>query len=565
MNEIALFLVAGLGIFLFGMNMLEEGLKDAAGNRFKRLLRSYTSSIPRSISFGVVATSILQSSSALTLMTLSFVGAKLINLASAIAVIYGSNIGTTFTSWLVAIIGFKVDIGAYSLIFFGVGGIMLTFWSKNYKISAMSKMLAGFGMVFLGLEYLKDAASVVQESFDLSDYLGFPLVAYVLIGFVLTAIIQSSLAAITIVLSAINSQIIGFEVAAAMIIGTNIGTTATAMLGALGGNADKKRAALSHFVFNIITAFVAFIFIYQLIYIVDHIPYVQGSPILELVMFHTLFNVLGVLIMSPFITKTATILNRLFVQKEKSVTEYVDKVNLEEVDIAIIAYKQEVINMYKKTVDFVLCLFNVDPDDVLIKRKKSWMILAEAKEVNRDCAKLYRDIKKLEIAILGFNSRLSQKELKEGEIRSINLLLGATKELSFSVKTLKDIKNDLIFLEGEDGYLRESYFFYKQKTLKSFESIVELLNDGKDEESSQKIAKIYESLKLEYAEVVSKITEAIKKYDIGEEEAASLVHLSRGYVEAFEAMMKTLEFLFKVDEKESIGGDNGAGDGNQKL
>lgn len=560
MGEILLFLIAGLGIFLFGMNLLEDGLKEAAGNRFKRVLRSYTSNIIRSIGFGVISTSILQSSSAVTLMALSFVGTKLITLASAIGIIYGANIGTTMTGWIVAFFGFKVDIGAYSLLFFGLGGIIITFWSKSYKALAIGKMMAGFGMIFLGLEYLKDAASTVQENFDLSEYLGFPLGVYVLIGFVLTAIIQSSSATITIVLSALNSQIIGFEVAASMTIGTNIGTTVTAFLGAIGGNADKKRAAISHFAFNLITAIVAFIFIQELIYLLKHIPFIQGSPVLELVMFHTMFNLLGVLLMSPFINKTAKLLNRLFVKKERSVTEYIDKVNLEETDIAIIAYKQEVINMYKSVIDFVLCLFNVDPEDVLLKHKKSWMILAEAKNVSRDCKRLYRDIKKLEIAILGFNSKLSQKELKEEEIRSINLLLGATKELAFSVKTLKDIKNDLLFLEGEEGYLKESYFFYKQKTLKSFESIVELLDEGKNSESSQKITKIYESLKLEYAEVLSKITEAIKKYDIGEEEAASLVHLSRGYVEAFEAMMKTLEFLFKVDEKESIG-EKQVGDG----
>jgi len=548
MGEIVVFAIAGLGIFLFGMHMLEEGLKESAGNRFKRILRSYTSKVSRSITFGVLSTSILQSSSAVTLMALSFVGAKLITLASAIGIIYGSNIGTTVTGWIVAFLGFKVDIGAYSLLFFGVGGIMLTFFSKNHRISAISKMVAGFGMVFLGLEYLKDSASIMQENFDLSQYLGFPVYIYILIGFALTAIIQSSSAAITIVLSALNSQIIGFDIAAAMIIGTNIGTTVTALLGSIGGNADKKRAAISHLAFNIVTGVVAFLLLHQLIYIVEHIPYINDSTVLELVAFHTLFNVLGVLIMSPFITKTAMLLNKLFVQKEKSVTEYIDKVNIEETDIAIIAYKQETVNMYKKTIDFVLCLFNVDANDVLLKRKKSWMILAEGKDVERDCAKLYRELKKLEIGLLSYNSKLSQKELKESEINSINMLFTCVKELAFSSKTLKDIKNDLTFLEGEDGYLRENYFFYKQRTLKFFDSIMELLNEGKDEESSQKIAKIYESLKSEYTEITSKIAEAIKQYDIADEEAASLVHLSRGYVEAFESMITSLQLILKVDE-----------------
>lgn len=547
MNEIVVYAVAGLGIFLFGMSMLEDGLKKAAGSSFKRILRTSTSSVPKSVFFGTLTTAVLQSSSAVTLMVLSFVGAKLITLASAIGVIYGANIGTTMTGWIVAYLGFEVDIGNYALLFLGVGGIILAFNKNNPKISAMAGMIAGFGMVFLGLEYLKESASFIQKSFDMSNYLGYNLAVYVIIGFLLTAIIQSSSAVITIVLSALNSDIITFDIAAVMMIGANIGTTATAMLGAIGGNSDKKRAALSHFVFNIVTAAAAFALLRYLIELTTLIPSISDVPTLRLVMFHTLFNVLGVAIMIPFIGFTARLLLKTFVQKKEELTEYIDKVNVEEVDVAIIAYKKELANYFKRVMRFGLCLFKINPDDVLVHRKKAFLIMSESHR-GLDCSKLYGDIKKLEICILRYSSSISQKQLTANESDSVRKLSDSLKELAYAAKILKDISNDLYEFEAEEGYLRENYLFYKQRTIKLFDYAGKYL-DGIIDKDDEKAKKVLNSMRLEYNEVTSNIPQAIKEYDISEMVAASLVHVSRGYVVATESIMDAIGTMSQVSEK----------------
>ena len=251
--------LSGLGMFLFGMFYMELALKEAAGIRFKSWVKNSTSSTLKSLLTGAGATMVLQSSSVVTLMTLSFVSASLITLHSGIAVIFGSNVGTTAVVWIVATLGFKVKIEVFALPMIGAGGLLLVLGASNRKVAAAAKVLIGFGLLFLGLDIMKTAIESFASWIDLSLYAHWPLIAFVGFGFLMTALIQLSSAAMAVVLSALFAQILNFEQAAAMVIGTNIGTTVTAILGSIGGIPDKKRAAAAHFMFNLITAVVAFL------------------------------------------------------------------------------------------------------------------------------------------------------------------------------------------------------------------------------------------------------------------------------------------------------------------
>jgi len=225
--------LSGLGMFLFGMLYMELALKASAGLRFKSWVKNSTSSTIKSLLTGTMATALLQSSSVVTLMTLSFVSASMISLHSAIAVIFGANVGTTVTAWIVATLGFKVEIEAFALPIIGAGGLMLIFGASHKKITTVAKVLVGFGLLFLGLAFMKTAIESLAITIDLAKFSNFPLIAFIGIGFVLTALIQSSSAATAIVLSALYVHILSFEQSAAMVIGTNIGTTVTALLGAI--------------------------------------------------------------------------------------------------------------------------------------------------------------------------------------------------------------------------------------------------------------------------------------------------------------------------------------------
>ncbi|MGF1670021.1 MAG: Na/Pi cotransporter family protein, partial [Balneolaceae bacterium] len=249
--------LAGLGIFLFGMHMMEESIRLLSGGAFKSLIRRFTGTRPRAIFSGMTSTAILQSSSAVSLMVLAFVGAGIMSLTQAIAVMMGAKIGTTATAWIVAVFGFKMDIDAFSLPLIGIGGLGMIALARSPKYVNISKFLVAFGFLFMGLDYMKNSVDQISNMIDPAMFEGYGIVVFALVGMVLTAIMQSSSATIAIVLTMLFSGIISFASGAAMVIGANVGTTVTVLLGSIGALVSKKQAAVSLLVFTTTTAVLA--------------------------------------------------------------------------------------------------------------------------------------------------------------------------------------------------------------------------------------------------------------------------------------------------------------------
>ncbi len=451
--------LSGLGMFLFGMLYMELALKESAGVRFKSWVKNSTSTTLRALSTGVGATALLQSSSVVTLMTLSFVSASLMSLESGIAVIFGSNLGTTATAWIVATLGFKVKIELFALPMIGAGGLVLVMASKSKKLSAVAKVAIGFGLLFLGLDIMKSAIESVAQTMDLSGFAQYPIGVFVLVGFVLTALIQSSSAATAIVLSALFAGILNFEQSAAMVIGTNVGTTVTAMLGAIGGIPDKKRAAAAHFLFNVITALLAFALLPIISKFLFETLSFSSDLTTALALFHTIFNVLGIVVLTPFIPLLARFLKRYFKVKKEVPTRYIHNVDPNVPDGAFVALRDEVTNLFAKTLKFALLIGNVKPSDVLIKKRDP----KEAVERNKgliefDYKKAYEVMKRIEIEIVEFVAVLAQQNLNEEQSRSLDALLGATRESVYAAKILKDIKKNMDqFAQSEQQVILKVY------------------------------------------------------------------------------------------------------------
>lgn len=451
--------LSGLGMFLFGMLYMEHALKEAAGRRFKSWVKNSTSSTLKSLMTGTIATALLQSSSVVTLMTLSFVSASMISLQSGIAVIFGANVGTTVTSWIVATLGFKVKIEAFALPMIGAGGLLLIFAASNKKITTVAKVFVGFGLLFLGLEFMKGSIESLTSIIDLEKFSYYPLIAFIGIGFFLTALIQSSSAATAITLSALYVHILSFEQAAAMVIGTNIGTTVTAMLGSIGGIPDKKRAALAHFIFNFITAVVAFLILTPLTQFMMGIPELKYDPVTALALFHTIFNALGVVLLLPFIALMAKHLNQLFVHVEPEPTRYIHLVDPKFSETALVALRDEVNNLFVKTMKYALLVANIKPNDIFIKK----LGLKEAVELNQEQIEFnykiaYNTIKEIEIKIMEFVSALNQHDLLPDERKSLETLLASVRESVYAAKILKDIKNDMDeFAESSSNTIHTIY------------------------------------------------------------------------------------------------------------
>ena len=250
-------LCGGLGLFLFGMTMMSESLQKVAGDKMRAILAGMTKNRVMGVLTGVAITSIIQSSSATTVMVVSFVNAGLLSLAESITVIMGANIGTTVTAWLVSLVGFQFSIADIAIPLIGLSIPLL--FSKRDKRKSIGQLMVGFALLFIGLEYLKNSVPDINSNPEVLAFLqhysnmGYgSVLLFVLVGTILTLIMQSSSATMAITLVMLNQGWIGFEVAAAMVLGENIGTTITANLAAIPANTNAKRAALSHTLFNVL-------------------------------------------------------------------------------------------------------------------------------------------------------------------------------------------------------------------------------------------------------------------------------------------------------------------------
>ncbi|MEM9621583.1 MAG: Na/Pi symporter [Pseudomonadota bacterium] len=310
--------LAGLMLFLLAMSLIEESVRALAGNRVKQVIGEHTRSRLGGILSGTLATALLQSSSLVGLLVLAFVGARVMPLKNALLIIFGANLGTTATGWIVATIGFKLDLEAASLPLMGIGGL-LWITCGTQRAAWFGRLGLGIGLLLMALEFMKSALGGGGSVIDPQYLARFNVAEFLLFGVVFSAVVQSSSAVMVVTLSALSSGIIELPSAAALMIGADLGTTTTIILGAIRGSANKKRVALGHVLFNVGTDLLAFALLVPLVAIVS----VMADPLMSLVLFHTLFNLLGVCLFTPFVSPFARLLEAVFVDSRHRET-YLD-------------------------------------------------------------------------------------------------------------------------------------------------------------------------------------------------------------------------------------------------
>jgi phosphate:Na+ symporter len=329
-------LIGSLGFFIYGMKVMSEGIQKVAGTKMRQILRSMTSNRFKGVLTGFALTALVQSSSATTVLVVSFVNAGLLALVESIGVIMGANIGTTITAWLISIIGFKVKIANYALPIIAIG-FPLLFMSKS-KTKSWAEVLIGFALLFIGLSYLKESVPDLKANPEILEFLsqytdlGFlSTLLFVGIGTILTVTVQSSSAAMALTLVMANNGWIPFDLAAAMVLGENIGTTITANLAALVANIHAKRAAAAHFIFNIFgVIWVILLMPFMLDFIdsymtsnYDASPFNDPESIpIALSIFHTVFNILNTLFLIGFVGFIAKTVIRMIPSKGEDDEEF---------------------------------------------------------------------------------------------------------------------------------------------------------------------------------------------------------------------------------------------------
>ncbi|MFQ3790156.1 Na/Pi cotransporter family protein [Halomonas sp. A29] len=342
-------LAAGLGLFLWGMTLLEEAIKRLSGGTLDRWLHAATSHPGRAIGVGALATALVQSSSLITLLAMSFVSAGLVTLPGAIALLFGANLGTTTGAWLIASFGLRFDLAHYAMPLLALG--LLGRYRLSGSLAGIAGLLLGIGLLFLGIDFMKLGFEAWQDGIRLDGLAGdrlwhWPL--FVLIGVVATVVMQSSHATLLLTLTALASGQLPYLPALAIAIGANIGTTVTAVLGALSAGVAARRLAGAHVIFNLVTAAVALALLVPLAWLVDAIAELVGLAEtawpLKLALFHTLFNLLGIVLMLPWIPRLAELLEHRFPEPARlpqTQARHLDSTALNHADTAVSAMEQE--------------------------------------------------------------------------------------------------------------------------------------------------------------------------------------------------------------------------------
>lgn len=350
--------VAGsLGLFLLGMIIMTQGLRELAGNAIRAALMRFASSPGSGALTGAISTAILQSSSATTVAVVGFVGAGLMSFDAALGIIFGANIGTTVTGWLVALLGFKLQLGKLLLPLVLCGAILRLF--ATGKPASAGFALAGFGLIFTGIDSLQTAMSGMQglitpETLPAGDWPGRILI--VLLGVLITIITQSSSAGVATTMTALYSGAISFEQGLALVIGMDVGTTFTALMASTGGSTAARRTGLSHVLYNLFTAAGALLLVTPYIAAWQHfLPgMLQRHAEIALVAFHSLFNLLGVLAILPFTAQFSRLVRRLVRERGTPYLPALDRGLLETPALALTALQDATL------VQYVLLLNHVD-------------------------------------------------------------------------------------------------------------------------------------------------------------------------------------------------------------
>lgn len=353
-------LLGGLGIFLIGLIIMTKGLQSLAGDTLRNAMLHFTKSPYSGALSGAIMTTLLQSSSATTVAAVGFVGAGIISFSQSLGIIFGANIGSTFTGWLVAIFGFKFNLETFVLPFIFLGAILKLFAKEN--VASAGFTLAGFGLIFVGISTMQEAVSgfeniLTPDLLPNDSFVGRLLL--IAIGIGITMITQASSAGIAMTLTLLYGGAVNFEQALALIIGMDVGTTVTAAMATIGANINAKRTGFSHVIYNFISAIFAFLFITPFISILNYIKpeFILENAQIAVVVFHSSYNIISVLLILPFTNIFANFIKKLIKENSNNSINNLNEEFLKEPKLALNATLQSIIKEYitiLKHIEFIL-------------------------------------------------------------------------------------------------------------------------------------------------------------------------------------------------------------------
>ena len=556
-NENVKIISTGIAIFIIGMHFMENGFKLFSGGALEKVLETFTSTNFKSLLTGFITTSIVQSSSLISVIVISFLTVELISLTQGMAIVFGANLGSTTTAWIVSSLGINIKISLYAMpmIIFGV----VFRFSSDSKYIGLGNILLGLGFIFLGISYMKDGFETLKDAIDLASYsVGgfFGILIYIVIGAIATVIIQSSSATMAIIITALAGGNIIYIDAIALAIGANIGTTVTAVIGALTSNENGKRLAFGHFVFNIITGFVAVLFIYIIKDFVDFIaPFfaiASENYSMKLALFHTIFNLLGIIILFPFIAYIVTMSKIVIKDKIKKASKpiYLDESNIKIPYNAMVSLQKEVIHLYDNAHKAILHAISIHTSD-LNEEKDIDKILANKEKIDTNLDEIYQnDLKSLYSEIIDYLLR-SQNNMNGNQLSYMGQLRLSSNIIIKILKDTRDIqKNMNIYLNSKNEYIKAEYLALKKELALNILRTNQLkTKDLDDIETSTQIQVYKDNLDLFETQINQRIDELIRNDMITPKMGTSLMNDSSSVVNMSRNLFRIANILFVNDVK----------------
>ena len=479
-------IAAGVAIFLIGMMALENGFKVFTGGTLERLLQKSTDKLWKSLTFGVVATTVTQSSSLVSVITISFLSAGLLGLAQGVGIIFGANLGTTTGAWLIAGLGLKVNIAAYAMPMLVFGVVLMFTSSKTLK--GLGSVLTGLGFLFLGIHYMKEGFETFGESIDLAEY-AVPglagLLLFTAIGIFATVVMQSSHATLVLIITALAAGQITYENALALSIGANVGTTITAIIGSISANIAGRRLAGAHLIFNLTTGLVALIFIRQFAQAVevgaDWLGIAADDHTLKLALFHSIFNLVGIALMLPFMNRLVVFLETYLKPAPRTVSspKFINETMMQMPDAGLEAARKEIGHLFANAFDIMALVLHADP--IRLRKGEQLELLANAPERIRaiDVDDYYqRRVKPLHADILDFLARMPTEDKQS---RKAFVLRASTQHLIEALKDLKHLQKNMVrYLASPNPYLRKEYVAIRRHLAVLLHHLHKLANGEED-------------------------------------------------------------------------------------
>ncbi|MDP1800476.1 MAG: Na/Pi symporter [Bacteroidota bacterium] len=539
-------LAAGIGLFLLAMYLLEESLKNLSGRNFKLFLQRTAKNKVAAVAGGAVVTGVLQSSSMVSLMVLAFVGAGVFTMKNAMAIILGANLGTTLDSWLVATLGFKMEIEvvAYPIVF--VGGLLLILFGNRKTMKYISFFLIGFSLLFIGLSFMKTAMEDQVKAFDFSRYNEMSTVVFLIIGFIITSLVQSSSVTMALTLSALHAGAITFPAAAAIVLGSETGTTIKILIGSLGGNASKKRVALGNLFFNIFLTVLAFTLLKPILFMITD-GFRITDPLIGLVTFSTLINLVSIIIFLPFLQPFAKFLEKFFKETDSSAAAFIGNADTNEPETALDLFRSETEYFIHNSMLYNLALFNIDTEP-LGEHPVFKNINEKRKYYSKTMEEKYEFLKQLQGELQSFYLSLRTK-VKADQNPLLGQLISSVRSSMHAIKSMKDIGSNITNLRRSSTDIKFNLFQQqKAETEELYQKLNELMVAGKKPDL-EKLQSIFTTIQDNYSSALNNFYKEAQDSNIEDLDITTVINFNRELFTSHKAIFISIkDFLLEEND-----------------